>query len=241
MVWPAIAAFVGSLVAGAEGQRQANNMSMDMSRENREFMEAMRRTNYQAAKWDLEQAGFNPMLSLMQGGAQSPGSPPMPKLESVGGAAVSSAAQGMQAMGLAQQIEQSAATTGQIEATTKKIVSETMEKDVNTAFRAAELKRMEAEAKEKGVSANVAFRTQHATETGRIAESVLKDLEASRAKETFAEDVARRKAESQITQFGVPAAKAESEFWEKTGEMPKYLRLLLEILRGGHSARSFMR
>ena len=60
------------------------------------------------------------------------------------------------------------------------------------------------------------------------------------AQETFAENVARRKAESRVTtaeallrELGIPAARAESQFYTSLpGEVSPYVRQLMEVLRG---------
>lgn len=67
-------------------------------------------------------------------------------MENALGAGVSSALQSMQMMQGFAQIAQTEAGTRQVEAATRKIISETYDLNVNTAYRAAELRRLQGEA-----------------------------------------------------------------------------------------------
>lgn len=240
MVWPAVISAIGALAGGAlsaKGQRDANEANLLASNEGRKWMEAMSDSAYQRAVKDMQKAGLSPMLAYSQGGAHVP-SQSAPISQNVLGAGVSSAAQGASAVSAIQGVLQSQAQTDNILAQTDKVRSETMEHKVNTAYRAAEVARLEAEAKEKGVGAHVAFRTQHAEETRRVSEAVIKKVLADVSTDTFSADVARRKAESEIARFGVAEARAGSKFYEEVEDMPKYLRMIVDLLRGGSSARS---
>lgn len=46
---------------------------------------------------------------------------------------------------------------------------------------------------------------------------------------------------SDVARFAVPVAKREATFADDAGTVPKYLRILIDILRGGASAKSIMR
>lgn len=83
MVWPLIGALAGGALSFLGGMQQnASNekiagettaFNAEQAGLNRDFQERMSNTAYQRARFDMEQAGFNPMLAYSQGGASSPG------------------------------------------------------------------------------------------------------------------------------------------------------------------------
>jgi len=240
MVWPAILGAITGLglgAASADSQRKANHEELDFLRESRAIGMEQAGTTYQRAVKDMRAAGLNPMLAYSQGGAPVAQSPGAPSLENVVGAGVSSAQQAGSMVGGFQQMAQSQATTEQIQAQTDKTKSETMSHDINTARAAAELSERQAIAKEKGVSANVAFRTQNAEETKRIADAVIKQLDSEHASKTFEDRVSGTKAERKLKELDVPRAEGEAEFWKKTGELSPWLKAILQIMSMGRGGR----
>lgn len=75
MAWGAVIGGVTSAlgsILGAQSAAAANSANIAMSREQMDFQERMRATQYQTAVQDLMKAGLNPMLAYTQGGAGTP-------------------------------------------------------------------------------------------------------------------------------------------------------------------------
>lgn len=78
-MWGGIAQAVGG-IAGAlfgarkarQGQRETNEWNASQAQLNRNFQERMSSSAWQRSVADMKQAGINPMLGIMKGGASSP-------------------------------------------------------------------------------------------------------------------------------------------------------------------------
>lgn len=120
--------WIPGAVAGAlglGGQFMANSANVALSRAQMRFQERMSNTAVQRRVKDLIAAGLNPMLGF-EGAASSPeGS--MPRMESVGGAGVSSAVQGMQAAAAKAQLDNIRADTAVKGASAVQIATQTKE------------------------------------------------------------------------------------------------------------------
>lgn len=242
MVGTAVGGLVDSFV-GSRDQQQANDKNVELSREQMGFQERMSSTSYQRAVKDMEAAGLNPMLAYAQGGASTP-SGSLTHVEPKAPIGATTAKQGADTAAAVQQMMQSRAQVDLATAQAEKIRSETMDQKLNTAFLLQRINHLRTGAdlqwQQQLTESKRPDQVASDTELKRYLAAIAQ-IEATQKGDTFSADVARRKAESTLTELEIPKSKAEAKFYEGLGELNPYLRMVLDLLKGGSSARQIMR
>ncbi|WNK14478.1 MAG: DNA pilot protein [Microvirus sp.] len=240
-----------SYVAGQEarqGQEATNATNIAIADKQMAFQERMSDTAYQRQVLDMQKAGINPMLAATTGGGATTPAGANTRVENPVSTGMSSALQSAQTLTALQQLKQSAAQIDQTRAETARIQSETYDTTLNTAYRKEQLDNLRKDTYGKGISntrgqihANREEKLNESDTNAKQAENALKEIAMDKAGMTFGADVAQRKAESKLTEMEIPKQRAESQFYEGLGKANPYLQLILQLLKGGASARYITR
>ena len=190
----------------------------------------------------MQAAGLNPMLAYSQGGASAPmGS--MPQVQNAVGAGVSSANQTSNTIQALQALEANRAQIEQVKATTDKIKSETMERELNTAKLAADVAKAEAE--EPNIRAEWRGKVADSSRKMEELDSMLRaggfSAQAERQRAELAktqEEAGLRKAQKHVTEADLARAKSEEKFYDDLGQANPYLKQLIMMMKFLSSAKA---
>lgn len=213
-----VASLGGSLTSGI-GNRRALKYSNRNFNATMAFNERMASTQYQRAVKDLMAAGLNPMLAYMNGGASAASVTAPPPINEMQGVS-----EGL--YNFANNLNQTKLTN----ATVAKIDAETRGQEIQNAMTSAELPYGAEMAKNK--NQHLQYQWQHlGAQIDKLAEETggIMNENAQRAS-LYPLATKIMELEEQQKRYGIPAAKAEAEFWSKLSAMPQSIRFTKELL-----------